>query len=261
MKQIGICINAVAGLDDETYIRTIRQLGFRTTFTGIMDRERLDKIGNYCASAGVTMETLHAPFDHINDMWLTGEDGERMLSRLKTAVDNCLVAGADIAVVHLSSGDAAPPITDLGRGRFSELVDHAISKNVRIAFENQRKLANLAWAMETFDAPNVGFCWDCGHEGCFTPGREYMPIFGKRLICTHIHDNWREYNGDLHMLPFDGCVDFEKVTAYLRGADFEASIMLEVFAQKADRYADVDPISYLQRAADAAKRLQNMVGE
>ena len=260
MKQLGICINAVTGLDDETYIRTIRQLGFTATFTGIMDRERLGRIGNVCASAGVTMETLHAPFDHINDMWLAGENGDRMLTELKEAVDNCLIAGADIAVVHLSSGDAAPPVTDLGRARFTELVQHAISRNVRIAFENQRKLANLAWAMETFDAPNVGFCWDCGHEGCFTPGREYMPLYADRLICTHIHDNLREYNGDLHMLPFDGRLDFDKVAGYLRNAEFDGAIMLEVFASKSHRYACMTPLEYLQRAAQAAFRLGNMVG-
>lgn len=128
------------------------------------------------------------------------------------------------------------------------------------AFENQRKLANLAWAMETFGPDsNVGFCWDCGHESCFTPGREYMPIFGKRLVCTHIHDNHGIYNGDDHMLPFDACMDFEKVARQIRESGYEGSLMLEVGPGAHEVYQNLTWEEFFERAAVAVKRLRDLV--
>ena len=262
MREIGINLHAKEGLSDDEYIRCIASLGFRAIFSGsrLGDGKRLSHIAELCASNNLRYETLHAPFDHINDMWLTGENGEVMLNELTVCVDNCVIAGVNTAVVHLSSGVNAPPITDIGRARFTALVDYAAKKGITVAFENQRKLANLAWALETFSsADNVGFCWDCGHENCFTPGREYMPLFGDRLICTHIHDNDGIFNHDLHLLPFDGTLDFERVARQLRVSPFQGTLMLEAIAKSSDRYDTVSTEEYLKRAYDAAVRLASMV--
>ncbi len=262
MRKVGINLHAKAGLSDEEYIHRIAALGFTSLFSGsrLGSMERAAKIADLCAANGIHYETLHAPFDHINDMWLEGEGGDAMLRELTACVDACVIAGVDIAVVHLSSGDNAPSITDLGRARFSSLVDYAAKKGVRIAFENQRKLANLSWAFETFtDTDTVGFCWDCGHENCFTPGREYMPLFGDRLICTHIHDNSGIYNEDLHLIPFDGTNDFERIAGQLRRSSFQGSLMLEVIASVTSRYDTVSVEDYLQKAYTAISRLAAMV--
>ena len=258
--EIGINLNAIGGMTEEAYVKTMAELGFTATFCMANTKETLERTGKLCAAENIRFDTLHAPFAHINDIWLEGEGGDRMLSELKDCVDQCLVVGAPIAVVHLSSKQNPPTITDIGRGRFEKLVAHAQKKGVKIAFENQRKLFNLAWAMETFTpADGVGFCWDCGHENCFTPGVQFMPLFGDRLICTHIHDNNGIYNEDAHQLPFDGNVDFDRVARQIRESGFTGTLMLELIANGSDRYADVSPREYLQRAAAAAKHLANMV--
>ena len=259
MRKIGINLNAKLGLTNEEYIRLISQLGFTATFTGNRDPQTLPAIGESCAKYGVICETLHAPFGHINDIWLPGDDGDAMLCELKLCVDHCGIVGAGVMVTHLSSGNRAPSITDLGRARFTELVDYAASKNVMIAFENQRKLANLAWALETFDESVAGFCWDCGHEGCFTPGRQYMPLFESRLICTHIHDNSGNYNEDQHLIPFDGSLDFSCVARQLRDSGYQGSLMLEVIAANSAHYDNISVETYLQCALNAAEKLRDMV--
>ena len=265
MRKIGINLEAIRGLTDEVYIKTIADLGFTATFSMAKDYEKMEQLGTLCAAHNIRFDTLHAPFDHINDIWLAGEGGDRMLAELKDCVDKCLVVGAPIAVVHLSSKMNPPTITDIGRGRFGELVAHAQKKGVKIAFENQRKLFNLAWAFETFKPEDgVGFCWDCGHENCFTPGMQFMPLFGSRLICTHLHDNLGIFNDDRHMLPFDGGVDFDRVARQIRESGFEGTLMLEVMAgvnshYEGRNYRGVSPEEYLQRAAAAANRLAQMV--
>ena len=260
MRKIGINVGLKRDLDLDSLIPQLKALGFDAIFTGMPALKLIPKIKKLLEENDMEWETLHAPFGHMNDMWLEGEAGEIMLRELLNCVDCCVLGGVKIAVVHLSSGDNAPPVTDIGRRRFTELVEYAAAKNVTIAFENQRKLANLAWAMETFGPDsNVGFCWDCGHESCFTPGREYMPIFGKRLICTHIHDNHGIYNGDDHMLPFDACMDFEKVARRIRESGYEGSLMLEVGPGAHEIYQDMSWDDFFARAAAAVKRLRDMV--
>jgi sugar phosphate isomerase/epimerase len=258
--EIGINLHAIGGMTEEAYVKAMAELGFTATFCMAGKKEALERVSKLCAAENIRFDTLHAPFDHINDIWLEGAGGHRMLAELKDCVDQCLVVGAPIAVVHLSSKQNPPTITDIGRGRFEELVAHAQKKGVKIAFENLRKLFNLAWAMETFTpADGVGFCWDCGHEGCFTQGNQFMPLFGDRLICTHIHDNTCTFNEDAHMLPFDGRIDFQKVARQIRRSGFDGVLMLEAIADASGHYTDMPPQKYLQQAADAAKRLVKMV--
>ena len=263
--EIGINLHAIGGLTDEVFIKTMAELGFTATFCMAKPAEQMERLGKLCAAENIRFDMLHAPFDHINDIWLDCEDGQRMLMELKDCVDQCLVVGSPIAVVHLSSKQNPPTITDIGRGRFEELVAYARKKGVKIAFENQRKLFNLAWAFETFGPEDgVGFCWDCGHENCFTPGKQFMPLFGDRLICTHIHDNEGVFNEDKHMLPFDGTLDFQRVTRQIRESGYTGVLMLEVLAGASDHYEGinyqgVEPREYLQRAADAVKRLEKMI--
>lgn len=255
MRKIGINLYAIAGLTEEEYIREAASLGFNTAFSGVRAPELQAKIGDLLVKYGMEYENLHAPFGHINDIWL--EDDNGMLNELLNCIDNCVLCGAPIAVVHLSAGNRAPSITDIGRERFARLVDYAAEKNVKIAFENQRKLANIAWAFEAFPGDNVGFCWDCGHEFCFTPGRHYMPLFGNRLICTHIHDNTAVYNEDSHFLPFDGVCDFDYVADAIRTSGYTGSLMLEVGNKT--RYGEMDPREFIREGYNRITKLRAMV--
>lgn len=261
MQKIGINLHAIAGLTDEEYIEKISHLGFNSIFTSIYDLERHIKISEICKRYGISYEFIHAPFDNINDIWYDGVKGEEILARLIDCVDICFKVGVNTAIVHLSSGENAPPPSDIGRERFYRLVKYAADKNVKIAFENQRKIYNLAWALETFCEKVSGFCWDVGHENCFTPGREYMQLFGNRIICTHIHDNSGVYNEDEHFIPFDGNINFYKVADTFVKNNFNGSLMLEIFAENSNKYEGYTPEKYLQRAANAAKRLANMLKE
>ncbi len=259
MRKIGIIFQAVAGLTDEEYVQEMVKLGFQATFCGVYEKERHERLTKVFEKYGIECETLHAPWGHINDMWLDCEDGDRMLAELKNSVDCCVVAKAPIMVVHLSSGNTPPQISDIGRGRYTELIEYAMAQNVKIAFENQRKTSYLAWALETFeDNPMVGFCWDCGHEACCQQGRQFMPFYGKQLICTHIHDNCGEEDADEHLLPFDGGgVCYERFAEHIRNSGFQGSFMLEAH-NNVHRYDDWSAREFLTQAAQRVKKLVEM---
>lgn len=266
MRKIGICLGAVTGMPIDERVKRYSELGFNATFTGVCATEAEQvALADLFAKHGIEYETLHAPFGHINDIWLDCEGGDKMLSELIKSVDHCKAAGVSILVVHLSSGLTPPSITDIGQARFTKLMEHAEKNGVMIAYENQRMLGNIAWAFEQFaSSPSLGFCWDCGHENCFTYGRQYMPLFGKKLICTHVQDNLGPVgvNGknDLHMLPFDGGFDFERFAKQINEVGYKGSLMLEVMKNQSQGYYDrMSEDEYLQRAANAIKKLRAMV--
>ncbi len=257
-NRFGINFDSNGNLSPEEAFPLFQELGFSCTFSEYADRALANKWVQEARRAGLVFESFHSPFGHINDMWKDGECGDRMLDSLVETVDAASELEVPIVVVHLSSGDEAPCINDIGHARFDRLVEEAVKKNVTVAFENQRKLANIAFVMELYrDIPNVGFCLDLGHEMCFTAGREYMPLFGDRLVYTHIHDNLCEPNGDLHLLPFDGKIDYAKNFEYFRKYGYTGSFTFEVMRGKTELYRGMTAVEYYTRAAQKMQIMKN----
>ncbi len=243
------------GLDRQ--IELMLENGFSRTFV-MADHPMLsDTLVDKVKRASISFDTLHAPFYGINSIWKTGEEGERMLKTLCDSVDKCADYEIPVAIIHLSSGRPAPKISDAGNLRFEKLVEYAEKKNVTLAFENQRFVANLASVMEQHSS--VGFCWDIGHEGCFTKGIKFMNLFGSRLSAVHLHDNHHLADEDEHLIPFDGITDFESVAKQLVWSGFCGTIMLEVFRSESDRYKTISPEEYYRRAGKAAEAIVELV--
>ncbi len=259
MRKIGINLDAADSVSMEDYVKIIKDLGFEAAFITPRPDDQIFHEADLLAGAGIMLDTIHAPWKGINDIWLPGDAGEMPLGAFTHYVDMCKETGAPVLIIHLSSGPNPPPVTDIGRARFTKLVDYAIGKGITLAFENQRMLSNLAWVFEEFnEAENVGFCWDVGHEMCFAAGRRYMPLFGDKLVATHIHDNDCVHDHDYHMIPFDGKVDFSRVADELKSSGFGGTLMFELI-KKHESYACLSVENYLARAADAAKRFRDML--
>ena len=170
-----------------------------------------------CLHSGLIYESLHAPFRNINDIWTSSDASQKVLDDFLLSVELAHEYAIPIVVCHLSSGKKPIPANEAGLKHFDILINEAAKKNITIAFENQRKLANLALMFEMYGKDtNVGFCWDVGHEKCFADSMEYMPLFGDRLVFTHIHDNHLQPDGDEHLLPFDGLIDYNRTTELLK---------------------------------------------
>lgn len=261
MREIGICIGN-CGDQQEEVTALIKKAGFNACFTDFSHDEAIaHRNCEIAQKAGLRVDSLHAPFDGINNMWLPGEAGDEILSRLMKTVDICAAHGVDKAVVHLSSGWNSPQINDLGAARYDKLVDHAIGKGVKIAFENLRKLANVAFAMERYsNNDQVGMCWDSGHELCYTPNWEFLPLYGDRLCCVHLHDNLGLRDGDQHMLPFDGARDWLRAADLLKSTGYQGPIMLET-GHDQRFYSALSYEQFLERAYNSAVKIRQLMGE
>jgi sugar phosphate isomerase/epimerase len=254
-RKIGINSNAYGRLDVARQTELFRENGFEAFFTGSED-PLLDDWMTALRGAGIVCETLHAPFNAINDMWREGEAGERMLARLTDGVTKCEKYGIPALIVHLSSGLRPPRVNDLGLDRFGRLMDAAAAAGVKICYENQRMIGNIGCAFDCF--PEARFCWDTGHEACFTPGRRYMNFFGNRLFALHVQDNHGEFDRDEHLIPGDGTLDLGRVARSICEAGFTGSIMLEIIRANSKFYEDVSPEEYYRRAGRAAAELRDL---
>ncbi len=233
--------------------------GFTKTFWLSDNPDVSGKTAELLARFGISFDTLHAPFNTINDIWYGGEKGEYTLRQHTDGIDKCIEVGAPVLIVHLSSGCPAPRISDVGNRRFDALMEYASKKNVKIAYENQRYVANLASVIEQY--PEAGFCWDTGHEGCFTPGKRFMPLFGDRLCALHLSDNHCEKDKDEHLLPYDGCVDYDYAALTIAENGYKGTLMLEVLRHSTSYYDNVTAEEYYRLAANAVNRLDDTIDE
>jgi len=252
-RKLGVNYGCYGPLPLDEQLSLIKKYGFETIFTG-SENPNLDVLMKAAKEAGIGVDNYHAPFNKINDIWMPGEAGENMLERLIESVEKCYKYDVPALVVHLSSGLTPPYVNETGHDRFVRLMEKAAERDVTICYENQRMLSNLAFAFETFK-DQAKFCWDCGHESCFTPGRHYMPLFGSKLAALHIHDNSGVFNSDDHMIPGDAQMDFDYVAEQIALSGYQGTLMLEIIRKKTEFYADWTPDRYFAHAAAAGRKL------
>lgn len=258
---MNIGINIDTGMDFEQQLKILKENGITRTFMG-SKVENFDYFMELADKYGVVCETIHAPFDKINDMWSEDEvAGREMLGRLKEYVDKCAKYNIPVTVVHVSSGRPMPEITEIGVKRYEELFDYASEKGVKVALENLRYFENLKYFFDRRD--DVGFCWDDGHQYCRGENIDYMGMFGKRTIALHIHDNRAELDTDDHLLPFDGKIDFDIVAKAIADSGYDGTLMLEVFkeASRGDEklYENLTYDEFIKRAVVSLNKLNDMV--
>ena len=250
-------INISQNRSYESQIELLKKYGIEGTFVA-SEHPELDFVIRFLNSNGIVCETLHAPFDKINDMWSDDESlADAMFSRLLDSVDKCAKYNIPVTVVHLSSGKPMPEINPAGEARYARIFEYARDKGVIVALENQRFLENLSYFLEKYP---VSFCWDCGHEYGFTKGIRFMDLYGDRCVALHIHDNRCGIDTDDHLIPFDGNIDYTVVVEDLVKHNYRGTLMLEV-GKKNKLYDNMTDEEYISRAESAAKRLSDMIEE
>ena len=263
-RKLGIISECIIGMDSIDALDLIKAAGFECYFTGHIDDDTVSKLVKKGNSLGLTCEFIHAPFRGINNMWLAGMDYLGIMNGMKQAIDTAANNGVPIVIAHVSSSWHAPDITELGLARFDELVLYATERKVTVAFENLRMIGNLAYFADRYaNMEYVRFCYDSGHEHCYTKTVSMLDIFTNRVCCTHIHDNFsrpfeeRTKNYDLHLLPFDGTCDYKKMMHKLDEYGYTGTLMLEVW-QNTKEYKKMSHEDFLKTCYDRILKISKM---
>ncbi len=234
--------------------------GFFAEWSPDLDLEGLMRIAE---QEGMVLQSLHAPFTKMADLWKKTERTEEAIDELIRCAQDCARFGAPIMVVHVFIGFDDHEPTEFGLRSYERVVNAAQQLGVKVAFENTEGEEYLDALMEHFKGNEwVGFCWDTGHELCYNYGKDMVARYGDRLLCTHLNDNLgiRDYEGkitwidDLHLLPFDGIADWQGIAARLDSVKFDGFMTFELTTaskpgrHENDAYARMEPQEYIAQA-------------
>lgn len=264
-RKLGINVDCLPSHSELETLEMAHALGFESFFVNDRPMEVISALKKRADELGMDFEFIHAPFRGINDMWMPGMDYLTIMNGIKHSIDCAAACGIRSVITHVSTGWTPPHVNDLGFERYDHLVLYAKEKGVTLAFENLRMLGNLAVLTDRYEKmDNVMYCYDCGHEHCFTKTVCWMDIFKDRTICTHIHDNPgrpddnKTDSFDWHLLPFDGSVDYVRMMRKLDEYNYEGSLMLEVGYKSRGMYLHMTEEDFLKEAYNRIKKISEM---
>ena len=261
----------------EEQIRLFAKVGFEGFFTGWQPGAPVARWRKTADECGMLYQSIHGPFRGCAEIWKEdSESAENFVQELKDCVRDCADNGVALMISHAFIGfyTGMKP-TEIGLERFGRVIREAERRGVKIAFENTEGEEFLAAVLNAFgESPNVGFCWDTGHEMCYNGRKDMTALYGQYLLGTHLNDNLgaRSYDGvitwhdDLHLLPYDGIGDWAGIAARLDKAGFPGPLTFELNrTSKPDRhendaYGRVSLEEYVTAAYMRACRVAALTG-
>lgn len=216
------------------------------------------RIGRDLAATGLSLWTLHSDFGPKWDL------GSPYPEARRSGIANSLLgarlladAGGQIVVIHPGL-DAADEEREARvracRESLAALVEESADLPVRFAVENMLpghvgdRASELAAMVKGLPADRIGFCYDTGHARLCPDGLEVARCMAGRMITIHLQDNVGE--GDAHLMPFDGTVDWATVARMLDEAGYDGPYVFET--------ALPTPEEVIRRARGTAERLHGL---
>lgn len=272
LPKLGFSLQKQYALPIQEVISLLHKVGFSAVSPIWAPDADLAAIDAATKEHGMTIQSLHAPSRDVTKLWQErGPETDHIKDAVLRTIDACAQYGVPITVLHGWRGfDYTFPGNDLYFDHFDEIVAHAQAKGVTIAFENLEGEEYLAALMARYrDHPHVGYCWDSGHDFCYPHKTDFLSAYGDRLIMTHLNDNLgtRDPAGmpaaddDLHFLPFDGNLDWDRAIARLQTAkpvdtlNFELKVVSHSKAPQDRIYVNMPLTQYIEAAGKRAKMI------
>ena len=208
-------------------IDAIYNAGFRNVFIEWYNKDweisQEEQLG-YVKEKGLNVIFAHLGYQNINDLWIGEETG--IVDRYKNDIRICHENGIPMVVMHLTSKTEAPMYGEVGLKRIREICDYAQSLGVKVAFENTKIKGYLDYVIDNIKNDNVGICFDSGHYHAHFNDELDFNKFKNRIFAVHLHDN--DQSDDLHLLPFDGTLNWNETIRKLKESNYEGPVTLEI---------------------------------
>ncbi|MEA5026946.1 MAG: sugar phosphate isomerase/epimerase family protein [Erysipelotrichaceae bacterium] len=204
---------------------------------------------------GLTIENAHLPYNGIGILWKDSPEADAYEQRLADAITECAAYQIPTVVMHITNGSALPELSSIMIQRIKRLAGVARSVNVRLALENLKVVEALDYLLANIADENVGFCFDSGHHNCYAKQRQLLDAYGERLFAIHLHDNFAD--SDMHMLPYDGNINWPSTMRKIKSSAYQGSLTLELEGSKFSGYHALSAEQYLAEAYQRVCRLDD----
>lgn len=210
-------------------IKSIKNANFKNVFVQWYDENwehTQEEQVNMCKEIGFNVIFAHLGYQNINSVWEEGIEGDSLVERYKKDIKSCKENGIPMVVMHLVSGKHAPMYGEIGLNRIRRITQYAKNLGIKVAFENTKIKGYLEYVLGNIKDENVGICFDAGHYHVHFNDEFNFEFFKDRIFAVHLHDN--DKSDDLHLLPFDGTIDWKYVINKLKECNYDGPITLEL---------------------------------
>lgn len=271
-QKIGISIGNAYAIPTTEVVKLVARTGFEAISPAWKQGIDLTDVIDTARDCGLAIQSIHGPFHGAAALW--SEDAAvsgPAIAELLEALEDCRKFRIPVMVMHTWIGFEYSQVpNETGLRNYGILVAKAKEYGVRIAFENTEGEEFLFALMDHFQKDDtVGFCWDSGHEMCYSYGKDLLKLLGHRLIMTHLNDNLgvSRFDGktywtdDLHLLPYDGIGDWDILVQRLQKSrkleylNFELNITSKPNRHENDVYAQMPLEQYFAEAYKRACRI------
>ena len=207
--------------------------------------EYFEKLSRASKEYGIELFQSHALWDMSIDQRVE-ENRKFIIQRYKEAAVMSSKMGIRNMVCHTLYVDGFGKDLNPEKGMdenillFRELGEFAGDLGVNICIENLpftqvesvSKVENVMKIVKAIGLQNVGMCLDTGHAHLFKKDiSEDVDIIGEKLFALHIHDN--NGDGDHHLIPYYGNIDWDAFLKALARSGFEGSLNYETNVRQA----------------------------
>jgi len=220
---------------------------------------QLARIARDLEAAGMRAWSVHADFGPKLDLGGPySEAGRAGIAMILLAARVLAEVRGKFVIIHPGVG-ATADVERAERVRacresLERLLDESKHLPVRFAVENMLpghvgdRASELAALLAWLPQDRIGFCYDTGHARLCPERLEIARCMKGRMLTVHLQDNLGE--GDAHLMPFDGTVDWELVARMLNEARYRGPYMFET--------ALPSPEEVIRRARQTAERLHGL---
>lgn len=269
IDKIGITTNCSRGDSITSILQNIKAAGF---FSVMLDRyNNLDQEIITAQNIGLNVESVHIDSRRINDMWEDTKAASMVIEQLTNDFKILKRNGVLTAIVHpaqnnddFTSPAKAPSMQALHN--WQKVLSQAEKLGIFVAIENvdPAHLQHLFFLLDNIKSKNLKFCYDSGHHNLFNANVDLIGKYSEILHAVHLHDNNMEFpqspgwSGDLHLIPFDGKIDFEKIAKQIANSQFTGTTMLET-SRRSKLYNEMTRAEYFNHAYTNGKKLSKLI--
>lgn len=238
-------------------IDAIKSAGFKNVFIQWYNRDwdvSQEEQLKYIKKQGLNIIFAHLGYKNINDIWLEGDEYNYFIDYYKNDIKTCKENGIPLVIMHLTSKNEAPMYNEVGLRRLQEIVDYAESLGIKVAFENTKIKGYVDYVIDHIKNENVGICFDAGHYHVHFNDEFDFPKFKNKIFAVHLHDN--DQSDDLHLLPFDGTLNWEKTIEKIKECNYEGPITMELCYRRG--YLKMNIEDFYKRGYEIGEKLRNM---
>lgn len=269
LPKIGFALQGQYDIPLTEAVKLLKKAGFSAVSPRWSPELDMSELARCVQENSMIFQYIHAPQKNLPLLWQPElPESIEALGNILHTIDDCAKYQVPTMVIHGWQGlKYTFPSEPLNFHAFDRIVSYAKEKGVFIAFENLEGEEYLDALLKRYtNEPHVGFCWDSGHDYCYPAKKiDYLEHFGNRLIMLHLNDNFGirnsdgTFNGldDLHLLPYDGNLNWDIILRRLKSAPPQTILNFEIKVRsnlKDEKDMPYMHMSFEEFAAKAAAR-------